>query len=210
MMLTDPTASASLFSAFSLCAALTCLCVYLWVQNRKLRALHEAERGVDTLTRLCTRVRFMELAERQINHVQRTCRNASVMIVDIDHCMKINEEYGHSAGDLAVQYLAHCAKATVRDYDLIGRYSGEEIVILLPDTDLEGAHIVARRLRDHIAEHDVTTANQAHFLLTVSIGISCLSHETHTLEDILLAADQALSAAKRQGYNRTASEVIAS
>lgn len=198
-----------LMASLCLCSILALACYLFWHQNRKLRVLNENARGIDALTQICTRVRFMELAERQVNHVQRTCRNAAVLIVDIDHCMKINEQYGHSAGDLAVQYLAHCARLTVRDYDLLGRYSGEEIVILLPDTDLEGAHIVARRLRDHIAENNIVTKSGANFLLTVSIGISSLTHETHTLEDILLAADQALSKAKEQGYNRTASEFIA-
>lgn len=187
---------------------LAAACVFLWQKNRMLRADCEAERGIDPLTGTWNRVRFMELAEKQINHVQRTGRSAALMIIDLDHCQKINEQYGHHAGDLAVQYLARCAQASVRDYDLLGRYSGEELVVLLPDTSQEGANAVASRLRNAIAEQQVVTAKDEKFLITVSIGASILADEIHTLEDILLAADTALGSAKAQGHNRTVFQKI--
>ncbi|MBS1155845.1 MAG: hypothetical protein H6R07_1769 [Proteobacteria bacterium] len=182
---------------------LAAACVFLWQRNKTLQADCEAERGIDPLTGTWNRVRFMELAEKQINHVQRTGRSAALMIIDLDHCQKINEQYGHHAGDLAVQYLARCAQSCVRDYDLLGRYSGEELAMLLPDTSQEGANAVASRLRDAIAEQQVVTPKNEKFLITVSIGLSVLVDEIHTLEDILLAADIALTSAKTQGHNRT-------
>ncbi len=188
-------------SATTLIFAATC--VFLLQRNKALQASCEAERGTDLLTGAWNRVRFMELADRQINHVQRTGRSAALLIIDLDHCKKINEQYGHQAGDLAVQYLTRCAQATVRDYDLLGRYSGEELAMLLPDTSLDGANAVASRLRDAIAEQEVVTPKNEKFLITVSIGFSVLSDELHTLEDILLAADNALTSAKAQGHNRT-------
>lgn len=177
--------------------------VVLLQRYKALQALCEAERGTDPLTGIWNRIRFMELAEKQVNHIQRTGRSAALLIIDLDHCQKINEQYGHQAGDLAVQYLARCAQASVRDYDLLGRYSGEELAMLLPDTTQEGANAVANRLRDAIAEQTVTTPKNEHFLITVSIGLSVLADEIHTLEDILLAADIALTSAKAQGHNRT-------
>lgn len=189
-------------------SALLLVCLLLWQRNRVLRALYNAERGIDPLTSLCNRMRFMELAERQINHVQRTGRSAAALIVDLDRCQKINEEYGHNGGDVAVQYLARCSQATVRDYDLLGRYSGEEMAILLPDTSLEGANAVARRLRDAINAQEVSLENGKHFPVTVTIGISVLSRESDTLEDLLLAADAALATAKAQGHNRTVSQPV--
>lgn len=197
-----------LICAATACTALSLVCIFQWQRNRALHALYENNRGIDPLTGLWTRIRFMELSERQINHVQRTGRNAAALIIDIDHCQKINEKYGHRGGDLAVQYLARCSQTTVRDYDLLGRYSGEELAMILPDTTLEGACAVARRLRDSIAEQDVITDTGEHFLITVSIGISVLSNEMHTLEDVLLAADAALSIAKEQGHNRTVSQPV--
>ena len=179
------------------------VCVFLLQRNKTLLARCEAERGTDPLTGTWNRLRFMELAERQINHVQRTGRNAAILIIDLDHCQKINEKYGHQAGDLAVQHLARCAQACVRDYDLLGRYSGEELAMLLPDTTQDGANAVASRLRDAIAAQEVATAKNERFPITVSIGLSVLSDELHTLEDILLAADTALTSAKAQGHNRT-------
>lgn len=183
-------------------------CIRLWQGKRTLLASQEAERGLDPLTGVWNRLRFMELAERELNHVQRTGRSAAALIVDLDHGMRINEEYGHLGGDKAVQFLARCAQDTIRDYDLLARYSGEELVMLLPDTTAEGAEAVARRLRDAIAAEDVTLENGKHFLITVTIGIAAVSRETDTLDDLLLAADTALREAKTQGHNRTAVQSV--
>lgn len=177
-------------------------CVVLLRRTQKLHAQCEQERGTDALTGLWTRLRFMELAERQVNYVQRTGRSAAVLIVDLDECKKINESYGHQAGDMAVRQVAIAAKETVRDYDVLGRYSGEELVMLLPDTSLEGAQAVANRFRARVAEQRVVVPGNKVFSVTVSIGIAALRCETDTLEDLLVAADAALATAMAQGHNR--------
>lgn len=182
--------------------------IRLWQSNQALLIQNQIERGTDPLTGLWNRLRFMELAERTINHVQRTGRSASMLIIDLDHGKKINEEYGHQGGDLAVEYLARCAQSMIRDYDLLTRYSGEELAMLLPDTAQEGAHAVARRLRDAVAAQEVTLPNGTHFLITVTIGIATLSRETDTLDDLLLTADSALASAKEQGHNRTVAQMV--
>lgn len=180
----------------------------LWSRVRRLQHQYDSSLGTDLLTGQCNRMRFMELAERQINHVQRTGRCAAAMIIDLDECQKINERYGHQGGDLAVQLLARCAQSTIRDYDLLGRYSGEEMAMLLPDTSLEGADAVAQRLRETLASQEVLTDKGERFPVTVTIGISALSSEMDTLEDLLLAADSALNNAKTQGLGKTVSQRI--
>jgi diguanylate cyclase (GGDEF)-like protein len=177
----------------------------LWLRLRRLRARYDAERGLDPLTGLCNRVHFLELAERQINHVQRTGRSAAILLIDLDQCQKINEQYGHQSGDRAVQLIAQCAQDTVRDYDVAGRYSGGEVALLLPDTSLEGAHAVARRLREAIELQQIAPPQGQPFSVTITVGISALRRESDTLDDLLLAADAALAEAKTQGRNRTAS-----
>lgn len=183
-------------------------CIRLWQGKQALISAFEAERGLDPLTGLWNRLRFMEQAEREFNHVQRTGRSAAAVIIDLDHGKKINEEYGHLGGDMAVQLLARCAQATVRDYDLLARYSGEELAMLLPDTTLEGAQAVVRRLRDAIAARNVELPDGKHFLITVTIGIAAVSRETDTLDDLLVSADAALAEAKAQGRNRTVAQRI--
>lgn len=186
-----------------LCLLLLLLCLVLWRKQARLKAQHEIDIGLDQLTGTWNRIRFMELAEQQVNHVQRTGRRAAALIIDLDRCQKINEQYGHIAGDKAVQLLAHCAQATLRNYDLLGRYSGEELAMLLPDTTLEGAQAVARRMRDALGSGEITLANGDCFQITITIGISAISQETDTLEDLLVTADTALMAAKQHGQNRT-------
>lgn len=171
-------------------------------RTRKLQAQCELERGTDALTGLWNRQHFMELAERQVNYVQRTGRKAALLIIDLDECKKINERYGLQAGDLAVQAVARAAQETLRDYDLLGRYSGEELVVLLPDTSLEGAQAVARRLRDHLATQEVLVAEGKPIPVTVSMGIAAIRTEIDTLEDLLVAADAALASVIVQGPNR--------
>lgn len=188
--------------------ALAIASVRLLQSKRKLIADYETERGLDPLTGLWNRLRFMEQAERELNHVQRTGRSAAAVIVDLDHGKKINEEYGHLGGDMAVQFLARCAQDTVRDYDLLARYSGEELAMILPDTTLEGAQAVARRLRDAIASQNVVLPDGKHFLITVTIGIAALSRESDTLDDLLVSADAALTEAKAQGRNRTVAQMV--
>lgn len=183
-------------------------CVRIWQSKQALLASHEAERGTDQLTGLWNRLHFMAQAERELNHVQRTGRSAAALVVDLDQGKKINEEHGHSGGDFAVRYMANCAKATIRDYDLLARYSGTQLVMLLPDTTLEGAQAVARRLRDAIAAHDVSLPDGTHFLITVTIGISAISRESDTLDHLLLAADSAVSSAKAQGQGRTVAQKV--
>ena len=186
-----------------LCLLLLLLCLMLWRKQIQLKAQHEIEKGLDSLTGTWNRIRFMELAEQQVNHVQRTGRRAAALIIDLDRCQKINEQYGHAAGDQAVQLLARSAQTTLRNYDLLGRYSGEELAMLLPDTTLEGASAVARRMRDALGSGEITTANGQCFQITITIGISAITKETDTLEDLLVTADAALSEAKSQGHNRT-------
>ncbi|SFN39631.1 diguanylate cyclase (GGDEF) domain-containing protein [Formivibrio citricus] len=182
------------------------VCLVLLQRTRKLHHQCEVERGTDALTGLWNRTRFMELAERQVNYVQRTGRSAAVLLIDLDECKKINHSYGHVAGDMAVRLISQAARDTVRDYDLLGRYSGEEIVVLLPDTTLEGAQAVAKRFREKLGAQKVTTTENKTFGVTVSVGIAALRCETDTLEDMLVGADAALVTAKAQGRDRVVAQ----
>jgi diguanylate cyclase (GGDEF)-like protein len=182
---------------------ITAICaVICWRKNLQLHHDLEEQRTRDLLTGIYNRPYFMELAEREINRAQRTGRHVAVLIIDIDGCKKLNEEYGHQGGDQALSVLAAQARAAIRDYDLAGRFSGEEVAIVLPDTNASGAGIVAQRLRDRLEAHPVLLES-AGFTLSVSIGIAITSTETDTLDDALLAADSALHAAKLHGPGHT-------
>lgn len=177
--------------------------LWLWRQNLFLKHVLAEQRTRDPLTGIYNRPYFIELSEREINRAQRTQRRVAVLIIDVDGCKKLNEEYGYLGGDLALRQLAQQAIASIRDYDLAGRFSGEEIALVLPDTDETGAMTVSRRLREKLDAHPVTLEDGTCFTVSVSIGIAIAGGEMETLDDALLAADEALITAKKNGPGHT-------
>ena len=128
------------------------------------------------------------------------------MMLDVDHFKQINDNYGHSIGDQVLQEFAKRCKSSVRDVDLIGRYGGEELVILLPETDSDTARHVAERLRASIQEKPIKVSNQE-LNVTVSIGVSRKDENTLQLETLIARADQAMYIAKHKGRNCVAMSV---
>ena len=142
--------------------------------------------------------RFKEEIERS-RHKNRAC---SLMMVDIDHFKRINDTYGHQAGDEALRVVADLIKREVRSTDQVARYGGEEFSIILPDTPSSTAIALAERLRKLIASHPITIAPQQTINLTVSIGLAEFPQNALSEKELISEADQALYAAKRAGRNR--------
>jgi diguanylate cyclase (GGDEF)-like protein len=122
-------------------------------------------------------------------------------MMDIDHFKEINDEYGHAAGDQVLQTMADVCRKTFRKVDTVGRYGGEEFLIILPETGASQALIAAERLRSRIAQADFETQN-ARLQVTVSLGIASLETSS-SLEGMVDQADKAMYAAKQAGRNRT-------
>jgi len=157
----------------------------------------------DPLTGLANRRHWMTLAKKEF---QRSCRYQhplSVLMLDLDHFKAVNDTYGHAVGDLALATATQAASSILRTQDCLGRYGGEEFVMLLPETDAAAAAIVAERIRKAIADPTITSLPSAPGLtLTVSIGgTSCQSTDT-SIEAALNRADRALYQAKNRGRNR--------
>jgi diguanylate cyclase (GGDEF)-like protein len=125
------------------------------------------------------------------------------MMLDMDHFKRINDEYGHLIGDQVLQEFAKRCECSVREMDLVGRYGGEEIMILMPETDRETSMQVAERLRTTIASTPIQVFNKE-ILVTVSIGVATQDENTTDLETLIARADQALYIAKHKGRNRVA------
>ncbi|WP_051534525.1 GGDEF domain-containing protein [Deefgea rivuli] len=186
----------------ALCIVLAAGCIFQTLRIRQLRHSLAEEQLRDPLTGLYQRPHLFALAEREVNRAQRSQHKMAVLIADMDHCADINAKYGLKAGDLALKRLAECAMSSVRDFDLVGRYSGEEIALILPDTDFKGAMVVAERLRKLVKKLPIQLENQQAFYISITIGLAALSTESDTLEDILVAADTALQSAKNLGIDR--------
>ena len=127
----------------------------------------------------------------------------SCLMIDIDDFKHYNDANGHQAGDVALKITAHALKAALRSADVACRYGGEEFCILLPQTSLSEAGVIAERMRLRVAEKQYPFGKSQPFgNVTISIGISTLAKHIDTGEKIIAAADRALYAAKAQGKNR--------
>jgi diguanylate cyclase (GGDEF)-like protein len=154
----------------------------------------------DAMTGLYNRGHFLSLAKAEWSRFQRYCRPLSVLMIDIDHFKMVNDRYGHAVGDEALISVADACRKGKRDPDIVGRLGGEEFAILLPETDLSQARVVADRLVKNVAGHGLT-AHSVHFHVTVSIGFAAASLSMAGFEALLHAADQALYQAKSSGRN---------
>jgi diguanylate cyclase (GGDEF)-like protein len=160
----------------------------------------------DPLTGLQNRRSVFELGKVEFSRARRSKRPFSCMMLDLDHFKNINDKYGHQVGDQVLQDFADICLQSVCEDDLVGRYGGEEVIILLPETDRELALRVAERLGDSVAEKSFLTA-EGEISVTVSIGVATQDENTPHFDALIARADQALYIAKHKGRNRVAVSV---
>ncbi len=160
------------------------------------KLLHQTR--TDELTGATNRRYFMQLGEEEINRSHRYGRPMSLLMLDLDHFKEINDKYGHSTGDEALQRFSQLCRSTLRKPDIFGRLGGEEFAIIIPEESLLGAEQTAERLRLRVEEAFATTA----YRLTVSIGVTELGDEDTNIGDLLRRADSMMYKAKHRGRNR--------
>jgi diguanylate cyclase (GGDEF)-like protein len=132
----------------------------------------------------------------------RNTRPVSVIFADIDHFKQVNDTWGHQVGDIVLEHLAECLSANVRAEDIVGRYGGEEFVIVMPGQGREEAMRTAERLRTAIARSPLILSDGREIGITLSIGVAVFPNDGRTLETIIAAADIAMYEAKRRGRNQ--------
>ncbi len=158
----------------------------------------------DPLTGVHNRRFLFEIAEREFEVSRRYQQPLSVLMFDIDHFKKFNDTYGHMVGDQILKMVTDAAGGELRSADAIGRYGGEEFIILLPMTTTEQAYSLAERIRASVAQQNVPT-EKGDARVTLSIGIvqKQFNSRTESVEDVFQRADEAMYAAKEAGRNRT-------
>ena len=158
----------------------------------------------DHLTGLWNRGRILEYLQREVSRSRRKTLPVAVLMADIDHFKRINDSHGHATGDTVLREVSQRMRMVLRDYDGIGRYGGEEFLVVLPGAPEEGARIVAERIRAAVSSRPVADAS-LELAVSLSLGIAC--SVTVGLEpDVLIqVADQALYRAKELGRNQVAS-----
>nr|WP_251372225.1 GGDEF domain-containing protein [Rheinheimera oceanensis] len=160
--------------------------------------------STDLLTGLLNRRAVIQQALSELRRAKRYQKDLAVLMLDIDHFKHINDQYGHAAGDKVLRDFAVLCQQSIRDTDLLGRYGGEEFILVLPEIDLQTAILSAERLRMTVSQHNFTLTDSTAVQLSCSIGIAMYLPERDDLDKLLLRADQALYQAKHQGRNRCA------
>lgn len=171
------------------------------LRNARLHQQLSQMAVTDSLTGIYNRRYFFEIAEKEFRESLRYKRPLSVVIFDLDHFKKVNDTFGHARGDEILRAVVHRCAENVRQPDTIGRYGGEEFVILLPETDGQQGFTLIERLRQTLASTPVET-DTTPALVTASFGIATLSPGVNDLLTLLNRADIALYHAKQSGRNR--------
>jgi diguanylate cyclase (GGDEF)-like protein len=168
-----------------------------------VRNAKELERlaTTDGMTGIYNRRHFLTLADREWARACRYGRPISFLMIDIDYFKSINDNFGHQIGDEMIVHLANLARDCKREYDVLARIGGEEFALLLPETDLPQAQVVAERLRSEVAANSLVVASRS-IPATISIGVATSLEAMNNISELMKAADQALYDAKRAGRNR--------
>jgi len=174
-----------------------------YMQEKDAKEMVAYLANIDSLTKSLTRRQFFNIAESEFLRFSRYRRSLSVLVLDADYFKNINDTYGHYAGDLVLRNLSLVVLEQKRAQDTFGRLGGEEFSLLLPETNLEQAKIVAERVQKTWAQ---TPCNVDGHLIysTVSIGVAEANQEDKTFEDVLRRADRMMYKAKESGRNQVA------
>jgi diguanylate cyclase (GGDEF)-like protein len=165
--------------------------------NEKLATLA----ATDGLTNLMNRRAFMEALVRDVSRARRARVPLSLIMIDVDHFKSVNDKYGHQVGDYVLVQVAQALARTVRVGDLLGRFGGEEFIVLLPGTEPKNAMVVAERLRAAVGAIEIKGSFGA-FRVTASLGVASVPGDAANPDELVSRADQALYAAKGAGRDR--------
>ncbi|MFA6558322.1 MAG: diguanylate cyclase, partial [Candidatus Obscuribacterales bacterium] len=179
------------------------------VTNARLYARVQRQATTDGLTTLYNHRTGQEKLTEQLRMAERYQRHLAVLMVDVDHFKSINDNYGHPVGDTVLKAVARLIKNNCRDVDTPIRYGGEEFMIVLPEVNQEGAHVVAERIRKSLAS-EVILHDGINLSVTASLGIAIFPDDAADQAHLLELADKALYLSKRLGRNQvhTASDLM--
>ena len=179
--------------------------VLAWALARTLTRLHRrvAEQAItDPLTGLWNRRHMAETLEREVLRAHRFGHPISLIILDVDDFKKINDQEGHLQGDLVLEKVADEVRRGTRTIDVAARYGGDELAVILLETDREGALILGERLADRMRGAEVPLRDGESMGVTISLGVATIPDSAEDLESLVDAADRALLRAKRAGKNQ--------
>jgi diguanylate cyclase (GGDEF)-like protein len=174
------------------------------LDNARLHDIVQRQAITDDLTGLVNRRRFIEALDAEIERARSFGSPLTVVIADLDNFKRVNDDFGHHAGDVVLRSFADLVRLHVRDVDVSGRLGGEEFAILLPETDRAGAASVAERMRESLSAVSLGVSDERSVRVTSSFGVAELA-PGQSGDDLLRVADAALYRAKADGKNRVVS-----
>ncbi len=175
---------------------------YLMEELSRKNAILAGLAEKDGLTDLYNHRCFHEFMHKQALQAQRYRQRLSLILLDIDHFKALNDTYGHQSGDQILKDLAGILRDSVRKSDIIARYGGEEFAIIMPETDTQGAALVAENIRSKAQQYKSRTSTDQAIQFTVSLGVAQFSESMNSPEELMAVADTCLYEAKRSGRNR--------
>ncbi len=170
------------------------------LKDTQKKLIEQANR--DPMTNLYNRRYFNEIIKSLLLIAKRTSQLFSLIIIDIDDFKNVNDTYGHSVGDRVINDLADIFRNTVRNSDISVRFGGEEFVIILPNTHLKEAEIIAKKLKDIVENNTIILKDGSRIKFTISLGVSQIQQDDESVETVLHKADEALYQAKNSGKNK--------
>jgi diguanylate cyclase (GGDEF)-like protein len=165
-------------------------------QNRMQRFLLEKMTMIDFLTETFNRRAFFKLSQSMINAAKRKHEKLGILMMDLDYFKKVNDTYGHDAGDIVLREFSHKIKTIIRENDLFARIGGEEFVVLLDNMGLHELNAVAKKIKSVIENSEIPINNNKKIKITVSIGTYLFDPNTEDLNSAIIKADKALYKAK--------------
>lgn len=172
------------------------------IENAKLHGKAEQLASIDPLTNLYNRRRFFELANISFDKAKVLLHPISGIMIDIDDFKKINDKLGHHTGDLVLRRLSKvCSDVLSKNY-ILGRFGGEEFIVLLPDTTFELAEIIAENLRSTIENNPIIIRKSDLISITLSIGVASITPTVQDLDYLFVEADKVMYRAKALGKNQ--------
>jgi diguanylate cyclase (GGDEF)-like protein len=173
------------------------------IENASLHETVERQAVTDELTGLANTRAFHSIPDREIERARRFATPLGLVMIDLDNFKRVNDRYGHQQGDEVLASVAGVLRAFSRDIDAPARYGGEELAVILPQTDAEGAWRLAERMREAVEELRIPRVGERGALrITASFGVAALPESAADKEGLVAAADAALYRAKRGGKNR--------
>jgi diguanylate cyclase (GGDEF)-like protein len=197
-----PSAAAPVFEPRAQAALLEALGTVALALDQACRLQRaEAMSVTDDLTGLYNSRFLREALHREAKRAMRYGRPVTVLFIDLDGFKAVNDTHGHLAGSRTLVEAADVIRASARESDIVARYGGDEFVVVLPDTGSEGGLVVARRIRDLLAQHTFLASEGINWLLTASLGVATLPDMARSSEELLDVADRAMYHVKQTGKN---------